>query len=192
MSTENQSSGIFKKFIIALIVIIIAALSATGIFYYLRFFGPNVTGNQEYLYIRTGATYNDVYDSIRQKNMVSDTIIFNWAAHNMKYINRVKPGRYHLHEGMSNRKLINMLASGTQDPVTLAYHGFRLKEQYAGFVGKKIEPDSLSLLHLLDSADYVKQYGFTSENVYVMFMPDTYKVYWNISAEKYFKKMFIH
>ncbi len=192
MSTEKQSSGIFKKFIIALVIIIIAALACTGIFYYLRFFGPNVTGKREYLYIRTGSNYNDVYDSIRENKIVSDTTTFNWAAHNMKYVNRIKPGRYHLHEGMSNHQLIRMLQLGKQEPVVLAYHGFRLKEQFAGFVGKRIESDSLSILHLLDSAEYVKQYGFTPENVYVMFMPDTYSIFWNTSPEKLFTKMNAH
>lgn len=190
MAQETSSGGTFKKFIIALAVIIILALAGTGIFYYLRYFGPNVSGKREYLFIHTGADFNEVYDSIRTHGMVNDTTSFMWAAHNMKYINRVKPGRYHLHKGMSNRKLINMLASGTQEPVTINFHNLRLKEQFAGFIGKKIEPDSASIIHLLDSAGYVQQYGFTTDNVYTMFMPNSYQIYWNSSPEKFFKKMY--
>jgi UPF0755 protein len=134
---KEPSSGTFKKFIIALVVIIVIALAATGIFYYLRLFGPNVTGKQQYLYIHTGATYNEVYDTIQVKGIVKDTTTFNWAAHNMKYVSHVKPGRYRLHEGMSNRALVRMLQLGEQDPVIINFHNFRLKEQFAGFVGKK-------------------------------------------------------
>lgn len=189
MTTKKQSSGTFGKFIIALIVIIIIALAGTGIFYYLRLFGPNVTDKQEYLYIHTGATYNDVYKTIREQDIVKDTTTFDWAAHNMKYVGHVKPGRYHLHKGMGNRKLIRMLQLGEQEPLNLNIHNLRLKEQLAGFVGSKIEADSASIIHLLDSAAYLKPYGFTPDNVYVMIMPDTYQLYWNTSAEKFFKKM---
>jgi UPF0755 protein len=192
MTTEKQSSGTFKKFIIALVVIIVLALACTGLFYYLRFFGANVTGKQQYLYIHTGATYNDVYDTIQAKGIVKDTTTFNWAAHNMKYVNKVKPGRYLLKKGMSNRTLIRMLQLGDQDPVIVNFHNIRLKEQFAGFMGRKLEPDSLAIIRLLDSADYVKQYGFTPDNVYVVMMPDSYQIFWNTSPEKLFERMKKH
>ena len=189
-TNQKSSSGSFKKFIIALVVMIVIALAGTGIFYYLRYFGPNVTAKEEYLFIHTGENYTQLYDTIRQKGIVSDTTTFNWAAHNMKYVNRVKPGRYRLHEGMSNRKFIRMLELGEQDPVTIAFHNLRLKEQFAGFVGKKLEPDSAAFIHLLDSADYVKQFGFTPENVYVAFIPNSYQIKWNTTPEKFFKRMY--
>ena len=186
---KAPKSSMFKKFIIAFVLVILVALGLTGYNYYTKYFGPNVTGSQEYLYIHTGAGFNDVYKTIKDQNIVKDTDAFYSAAQNMNYIDRVKPGRYHLHQGMSNRRLINMLASGTQEPVTLSFHNLRLKEQFAGFVGKKIEPDSTAILSLLDSASYLKQFGFTPDNVYTMFLPNTYQLYWNSSPEKFFKKM---
>jgi UPF0755 protein len=189
-TTEKSSGGIFKKFIIVLVVIIIIALAGTGWFYYLRLFGANVTGKQEYVYIHTGENYEQLYDSLREKGILNDTTTFNWAAHNMKYVNHVKPGKYRLHEGMSNRKLIRMLELGEQESVTLAFHNLRLKEQFAGFVGKKLEPDSTAIISLLDSADFIKQYGFTPDNVYTMFLPNSYQLYWNTSPEKFFKRMY--
>ena len=187
---EQKKPSSVKKYIIALAAVIIIALGLTGLFYYLKYFGANVTDKQEYLYIHTGATYQDVYKTIRDEGIVKDSTSFNWAAQNMKYTTRVKPGRYHLVAGMSNRRLINMLASGTQEPVTLNFHNLRLKEEFAGFVSKKIEPDSTSIIHLLDSTEFLKQYGFTPDNVYAMFIPNTYQVYWNSTPEKFFKRMY--
>ncbi|MFD1257750.1 endolytic transglycosylase MltG [Mucilaginibacter terrae] len=189
---DNQkpsSGGTFKKFIIALAAIIIISLGVTGWVYYLRYFGPNVTDKQEYLYIHSEATYNDVYQTIREQGIVNDTTYFNWAAHNMHYIDRVKPGKYRLKEGMSNRKLINMLAIGNQEPVDLKFRGLRLKSQFAGYISKQIEPDSMAIISLLDSAIFVEKYGFTTENVYTMFMPNTYQLYWNTTAEQFFERM---
>ena len=180
----------FKKFIIALVVLIVLGLGITCVIYYLNYFGPNVTDKHEYLYIHTGADYDDVYKTIRDSDMVKDSTTFNWAAENMKYKSRIKAGRYRLKPGMSNRALINMLASGTQEPVTLSFHTMRLKEQFAVYVSKKIEPDSTAILNLLDSAAFVKQYGFTTDDVFTMFLPNTYQLYWNSSPEKFFKKMY--
>ena len=192
MTKEASSGSSVKKFIIALVIIVVVALGGTLLFYYLKYFGANVTDNEEYLYIHTGEDFNSVYKTIRDKEIVKDSTNFLWAAQNMKYPGRVKPGRYRLKPGMSNRALINMLASGSQEPVEFAFHNIRLKEQFAAFAAKKLEPDSASIIRLLDSADFVKQYGFTPDNVYVAFMPDSYEIYWNTTPEKFFKKMYTH
>ena len=191
MTTKKASSGgTFRKFILAMVIILIIAIGFTGLNYYLKYFSPNVTDKQEYLYIHTGSDFNAVYKTIQEQGMVKDTASFYKAAENMNYISRVKPGRYHLHNGMSNRRLINMLASGTQEPVTLNFHNLRLKEEFAGFVAKKIEPDSTAIIRLLDSTSYVQQYGFTTDNVYTMFLPNSYQLYWNTTPEKFFKRMY--
>ena len=180
----------FKKFIIALVVIVVIALAGTGIFYYLRLFGPNVSDKQEFLYIHTGADFDEVYKTIRDQGVVKDTTTFMWAAHNMKYINRVKPGKYRLKPSMSNRNFINMLKAGNQEAVTLSFHNLRLKEQFAGFVSKKLEPDSISFLRLLDSAKFAEEHGFTTDNIYTVFIPNSYQFYWNTTPEKFFKRMY--
>jgi UPF0755 protein len=187
---KKPSGGTLKKFIIALVLIIVVSLAGTGIFYYLRYFGPNVTDKQEYLYIRTGSTFNDVYSTIIKDGIVKDTTSFMQAAHSMNYPNRVKPGKYRLTSGMSNRSLLNMLKSGNQEPVKLAIHNIRLKEQFAGFLAKKLEPDSVAMLRLLDSTAFVEKYGFTTENVYTMFLPNSYEFYWNTTPEKFFERMY--
>ena len=173
--------------VLALLIIIIAGLTAG--YYYLRYFKSNVTGKQEYLYIHTGATYADVYKTIQDKGIVKDTASFNAAAHSMHYVTRVKAGKYRLHEGMTNRRFINMLAAGNQEAVELSFHNLRLKEDFAGFVSKKIEPDSVSILRLLDSDQFLQKYGFTRDNVYSMFIPNTYQLYWNTTPEKFFLRM---
>jgi UPF0755 protein len=190
MADQNKpSGGTFKKFVIALVAIIIIALAATGLFYYLSYFGGNVTDKQQYLYINTGATFNEVYSTIREQGIVKDTTTFMWAAHNMHYVDRVKPGKYRLKQGMSNRSFINMLKAGNQEPVNLSFRTYRLKQQFAGYISRQIEPDSVAIINLLDSSAFVAKYGFTTENVYTMFLPNTYQLYWNTSAEKFFIKM---
>jgi UPF0755 protein len=190
MDPEQTSPKKSKKIFIIIAVIIVLVLGFVTVFFYLRYFSPNVTGKQEYLYIRTGATYADVYKTIQDQGIVKDPASFNAAATGMHYIKRVKPGRYHLHEGMTNHRLINMLASGAQEAVELSFHNLRQKTDFAGFVSKKLEADSASIIHLLDSTQFIEKFGFNTDNVYVIFIPNTYQVYWNTSPEKFFKRMY--
>lgn len=173
---------------IALVCLLVIILGTTALNYYLKFFGANVTDKEQYLYISTGSDFEDVYKNVRQKGMVKDSTSFLWAAQNMDY-DRIKPGKYRLKKGMSNRSLINMLKAGNQEPVKLSYQNIRLKHDFAGMVSKKIEADSLSIIRLLDSSQFIKKYDFDTYSVYSMFIPNSYELYWNTSAEGFFERM---
>lgn len=190
--TDNKSGklSLKAKIAIAFAGIIVIILGITAFTYYLRYFGPSVTDNESYLYIHTGATFDEVYKTIREKEIVKDSTVFLWAAQNMHYPRAVKPGKYRLTPGMGNRRFINMLKAGNQEPVKLSFRGYRLKEDFAGYLSKQLEPDSASFVKLLDSTDFINKYGFTRDNVYAMFIPNTYEMYWNISADKFFKRMY--
>jgi UPF0755 protein len=190
MSAKESKQLSFKaKVAIAFAVFIVIILGITGFNYYLKFFGPNVTDNQEFLYIPTGSGFSDVYQTIREQKIVKDTTTFLWSAQNMDYPGKVKPGRYRLKKGMSNRRLINMLKAGNQEPVKLLFQNVRLKQTLAGLVAKNLEADSLSVMKLLDSAAYVEKFGFDTNSVYSMFIPNSYEMYWNTSAEKFISRM---
>jgi len=59
----------------------------------------------------------------------------------------------------------------------------------AGKVSKYIEPDSLTLLNYLNDADNLKKWGYTSETILSMFIPNTYQFYWNTTPEKFVSRM---
>lgn len=188
----KQDNKISKgyKIIIAFVGFLLIILSITAFNYYQKLFSGNVTDKQEYLYIRSGSEFKDVFKSIKEEGIVKDTVSFLWASENMKYPEKVKAGKYKLDKGMSNRRLINMLKAGNQEPVKLAFQNVRLKETLVGMITKKIEADSNSLIKLLDSAEFVEKYGFNKSSVYSMFIPNSYEVYWNTSAEKFFLRMY--
>jgi UPF0755 protein len=177
------------KMLLAFSVFLIVILAAICINYYLSYFKPNVNGNSEYLYIKTGSNFNDVYATIKTDNSVNEPIAFYDAAQNMEYAGKVKAGRYRLTKGMSNRALINMLKAGNQEAVKMSFQNVRLKHTLAGMVSNKIESDSASISNLLDSAEFVEKYGFNTDNVYTMFIPNSYEIYWNTDAEKFFNRM---
>lgn len=177
------------KIFFATLTILFIVIAGTGMKYYLKYLQPNVSGNQDYLYISTGSDFKDVFSIIAAENLVKDTISFLNAAQNMDYPAKVKAGRYRLTKDMSNRSLINMLKAGNQEPVKISFQNVRLKHTLAGMISKKIESDSASISQLLDSTTFIGKYGFNTENVYTMFIPNSYEIYWNSNPEKFFIRM---
>ncbi|MGV3508164.1 MAG: endolytic transglycosylase MltG [Sphingobacteriaceae bacterium] len=190
--TDKKSSKLSMKakVVIALVIIIVIALGITAFKYYLKYFGPNVSNNEKYLYIRTGSDFEDVYKTIREKEMVNDSVSFHQIAVAMDYPPIVKPGKYRLNGGMSNRTLINMLKAGNQEPVQVKFKNHRLKQNMAAYIATQLETDSASIMSLLDSTEFISKYGFNKDNVYSLFIPNSYEFYWNTSAEKFFRRMY--
>ncbi len=168
---------------------VIAGLIAFS--YYNKIYIDNtqiMTGKKFYLYIPTGADYNNVIDSLTKYKVLKNKESFIWLSEKKKY-KKIRPGRYEITNGMSNNQLINMLRAGLQKPVKLTFNNIRTKEELAGKISKILEFDSLSLLNLLNNQDFLKPYNFTPETVISMFIPNTYEFYWNSSPESFFKKM---
>ncbi|HXI00212.1 MAG TPA: endolytic transglycosylase MltG [Sphingobacteriaceae bacterium] len=186
---KTKSPALNKNLRIVIAAIVFIGLCSLGISYYIKYFSGNVTDKEEYLFIRTGSTFNDVLKTVTEKNIVRNAESFKEAAVDMNYTNNIKSGKYKLKTGVSNRKIINMLKSGNQEPVQLKFATYRLKENFVGKVSKLLEADSAKLLRLLDSSAYVEKFGFDTSNVYTMFIPNSYEMYWNTPAEKFFGRM---
>ncbi|RZM06663.1 MAG: endolytic transglycosylase MltG, partial [Pedobacter sp.] len=139
--------------------------------------------------MKTGSTADDVINELTKGDMLKDPASFKEAAGKMELARKVKPGRYELRKGATNRELINKIKSGNQDAVKLKFQNIRRKEEFAGYLAKTLESDSLAFIKVLDSATLVKNYGFTTDNIYTMFIPNTYDLYWNTSPIEFFEKM---
>ena len=141
--------------------------------------------NELYVHVPTGATYEDVKKIITP--FVENMNRFEMVAKKRSYPENVKSGRFLFTKGMNSYQLVKSLR--TNVPVKLAFNNQERLENFAGRVGSQIEPDSLTLLKTFRDSTFLKENGFTDENVLVVFIPNTYEVYWNISAEKFRDKM---
>ncbi|WP_129714680.1 endolytic transglycosylase MltG [Pedobacter sp. SYP-B3415] len=184
---KKPKTGVKILFAAAVIVLIIGGYF--GLKLYKTYFAGNVTDKQQYLYVRTGYSFDDVLRDITMQQILKDEDSFAAAAEKMSLRTAIKPGRYRLKKGMTNRALINMLKAGNQDPVKLKFQNIRKKENFAAYLSRNLEPDSATFIRLLDSTDLISKHGFNTENIYTMFVPNTYEMYWNISAPEFFDRM---
>ena len=188
---KKEKSSILKIFLlVVLILLIIGGISAYRI--YKQIYLPNVVLKNkqvDYLYIPTGAAFEDVVSVLEKNNLIDDKGSFEWLAEKKNYKNHVLAGRYKIKNKMNNNQLINLLRSGDQEPVQFVFNNIRTKEQLASKIAAQIEADSSSVIDLLNDKDFLSKYGFNSETVIALFIPNTYEMYWNLSAEDFFKKM---
>jgi UPF0755 protein len=189
-----KKSGNFKRWLIVALGISFISFS----FYaYQIFFTANFNVNKEkdpnkpsvFLLIPTGANFQAVIDSLEKHSWVEDELSFMFLSKLMKYREYVKPGRYELKPDANNLEVIKKLKRGQQTPVKVTFNNLRLKRDLAERLGVILEPSPAEIYKLMNDPEFVKKFGFDTTNIPCMFIPNTYQMYWNISARELFQKM---
>ncbi len=177
-----------KIFVIVLVVFMIMFISFS--FYaYQIVYTPNFLVEQENrdFYIYHGATFDDVLGAI-YPDYVNDIRSFAFMSKLMKYQENVKPGKYTIKANSTNYETIRMLRAGEQTPVSITYSNVRLLSELSEKVCANIELQPKQLDSLLFNPDIPEKYGFDTEGFRTMFIPNTYEVYWTISAQQLLDK----
>lgn len=183
--TEEYRENSYTFFYITL-----GFLAVIGLFVY-KLFGAN-TGDLKkgtYFYVHTGTDYNTMLQDLKSGGFVSDTWSFRFFAWQSQMKTHVHPGRYQFKSGMSNYSIIRMLRSGHQAPVKLVINKLRTRRDFTNLVASVMEcaPDSMNLV--INSQDYLIQFGLDTNTVLADIIPDTYEFFWNSSADKIFRKV---
>ncbi|MEE4197259.1 MAG: endolytic transglycosylase MltG [Bacteroidales bacterium] len=184
---------LFYKAVGLFLIAVLAGISVFSINIYQRIYKPNVLvvdSSEKYLYIPTGAEFNDVVDILRRQEIVENVTSFTWLARKKNYPSHVYPGRYALKHGMNNNEIINLLRSGYQEPVNVIFNSIRTLEQLAGRIAQQIEADSSALLQVFHNDSIIHEYGFNPETFSCIFIPNTYEFWWNTSAEGFVQRMY--
>lgn len=185
----NKKAKKSTKIILAVVLVVLAVGGYFGLNIYKTYLSANITGNEKYIFIKTATTYDEFLNNLESKDILKSIGSFKEAAGKMNLAKSLKPGRYLVKVGMNNRTLINKLKSGNQDAVQLKFQNIRTKQNFAAYLAKNMEADSLAFINVLDSTALLAKYGFNNENSYTMFIPNTYEMYWNINPLEFFEKI---
>ncbi|WP_396166162.1 endolytic transglycosylase MltG [Flavobacterium sp.] len=168
-------------------------IAAAGLFLvfaivvYAKYFTNNTKdiSKEFYVEIPTGSNYDKVLEIISP--YVTNTNDFKFIARLRSYDKNVKPGRFLFKKGLSSFGLVSTLRRNV--PVNLAFNNQERLENLCVRISSQIEPDTTKLLSVFRDSLFLKQNGFTKDNVIAMFIPNSYEFYWNVSAEKFRDKM---
>ena len=177
----------FKKVIISLIFIGIFIGAYIAYDMYQQVYQPNVTLNnttEKYFHIYSNYQFDDVVHDLYENGYIINRESFEFVAEKKaNFKNNIHPGRYLLEDGMNNNQLIDLLRSGESVPVKVTFNNVRTKADLAGKLAKNLECDSLEILDLINSQEFVNKYGFNQTTILTLFLPNTYQFNWATPAE---------
>jgi UPF0755 protein len=108
----------------------------------------------------------------------------------MDVAGNIKPGRYVISTESPSIYVARMLVFGWQTPQKLTLSGtMRSKGSIAKKISSQMMVDSVSVATALNDPVFLAGYGFTPENVFALFLPDTYEMFWTASVTEIFSRM---
>ncbi|SFT96015.1 UPF0755 protein [Algoriphagus locisalis] len=178
-------------YLVLVIAFSVMAISLSFYFYQI-FFSPNVLieSDQNYmLKIGSNDTFKTVSNKLYDNNVVNDLVSFGFLAKVMDYQENVKPGLYTIEPKMTNLELVRLLRSGKQTPIRVTFNNVRTKEDLAEKITANMEISEDQFLDLIQDSVYIRKFDFDEETIMSMFIPNTYELWWNTSAEALFDRM---
>lgn len=156
--------------------------------YYVDNKKPNFT-EKYVLYVRPETTVQEVLDSLEANAGVLRTGSVKRCFDEMDVRERMQPGRYVIDTASTSIYVARMLVFGWQTPQMMTMSGtMRTKGRIAKKISTQMMVDSASIADALDDEAFLKEYGFTPENVFALILPDTYEMYWTASVKDIFDR----
>lgn len=189
---ENLIMKKKTKIIISLIVVLLLVILGFCIKQYYHYTTSNFVshdGEAHAYYVHPNMPSDSLITEIEEDyDMLSEVA---WCLH-CRYLNfkQAKPGHYRFAQRISNRDLIRRLQYGEETPIKLSFtQSIRTREQLAGYMGEKLMLDSAEVIMRLNDKDYMAHFGLKPETAVCLFIPNTYEVYWTMSADQLFARM---
>lgn len=114
---------------------------------------------------------------------------FKLLATTSGYTDNIHTGSYVISPKLSSLGVLRKLRNHRQDPVNLLIPSVRTKENLAQNLERKLMLKGSEILALLDDSAFCAAYSLDTANIIGIFIPNTYQVYWDISAEQLVERM---
>ena len=185
----SKSSSSKRFVLIFFFTLFTLALIGGGIGAYFLFV-PNFTSQKvTYIYIYPDKDFDNLCLQLQDSAGCRDIKTFKQVANLLKYPEAMHTGHYAIEPGMNNMDLLKKLRRGNQEPVRITFNNIRVKEDLAKRLSEQLMINHDELLRLMNDVAYCEAIGFTPQTVKAMFIPNTYEIYWNISAENLMQRM---
>ena len=179
-----------RPIIIALIAILVVLIGGGGFWVYRLAWAPNFKPDKTvYVYIDDKKDFDDLCRQLSDSANCLRIGSFKQLSGLLKYPASMRTGRYAVKPGMSNLTLLNDLRRGHQVATRVTFNNIRFKEDLAERISDQLMFGKENLLRLLNDSVYCDSLGFTPETIHALFIPNTYEIYWNISADKFIRRM---
>ncbi|HZY81100.1 MAG TPA: endolytic transglycosylase MltG, partial [Cyclobacteriaceae bacterium] len=139
--------------------------------------------------IKRGATYRQVLKDLYDQGFINDAVSFGFLARLKGYDKVVHPGHFAFSPNMNNLQGIAVLMGNDQVPVRVTFNNIRLLAELGPRITKNTSVTPQEFDEAVDRFVKSNTEGFTKENILSMFIPNTYEVYFNITADELVERM---
>lgn len=190
MNKKSKYKLVRRLMLVGVLVLLVFSVSADQ-FYRLRYRNfASRDAEAHAIYVYPGATRDSVLQVLDSFYRMESPFCFRLHAR-YYHFDSVRPGYYHFAPVLSNQQLIWRLKYGRQDPIRLHFkNNIRTRGQLAARMGRALLLDSADVAVRLDSADYMAQFGLTTETALCLFIPNSYEVYWTMTPDELFARMY--
>ena len=179
---------ISKKTIIGIaLACVLFGIAGVAHIYYYFFAKPFQIENTAYIYIDRDDNVDSVYTKIIEAGNPKQMHGFESLIRYKGYIPLT--GRYAIKPSDNMRYLHRRLSMGYQTPVRLTIGSVRTLDRMARNVARQLMIDSTEVAALFNDTAYIHSFGYSKETLPALFIPNTYEVYWDMSAEDFMKRM---
>ena len=176
--------------ILAIILIAVGSFFAKQYYHYAVSNFKSYDGEAHSYQVYPGMTSDSVLATITHDYHMASELAWCMHCQYMHY-EHPKPGHYRFAAEISNRELIRRLLLGEQTPIKLSFtQAIRTREQLAAHMGKKLMLDSADVITRLNDKEYMAHFGLNPETAVCLFIPNTYEVYWTMTADQLFTRMY--
>lgn len=172
-----------------LIIAAVCILIICGVTYYYFFSSMSAKDTTEYVYIDNDDNIDSVTVKLEKISTPHAISAFKMLAGYSKYAENIRTGRYAIEPGEGAAVTFRRLKNGLQTPVNLTIPSVRTVERLSAQLSEKLMIDSATICKALKDEKTCKELGFDTTTVICMFIPNTYDIYWNTSAENLLKRM---
>jgi UPF0755 protein len=151
----------------------------------------NVGDSTDSVVVDSRKTIPEIASDLERTGVIGDKDFFLSVAGSMGLTQQnIEPGLYSFREKMSYRNLVNSLRSGNNEiEVMVTFNNCKTIHDLAVKVSKDLMIDSTELeSYILDDAT-LEKYDFTVETIPALFLPNSYKMFYDTDKEKFLSRM---
>ncbi len=105
------------------------------------------------------------------------------------YAEHIRTGAYVLRPRQTTFMFFWHVRRGEQTPVKVVVPTARTLERFSALLSTRLMADSATIIGKLRDEAVCKSYGYDTATIACMLIPNTYEMYWNISAERFLDRM---
>ena len=173
--------------IASLVIVTVVAGAIAG--YACLFNRPLEIDKPTFLYIDDNDDIDSVYHKLQTRLHASSLTGFRLLATYTGYDNHIHTGAYRLKPEEQTWNIFRTLQRGSQTPVRLTIPSVRTIGRLCKTVSNQLMADSAEIARLLADSAYRASLGYDAYTLPALFIPNTYEVYWNISAQEFIARM---